>query len=70
MGDAGIFTEVRALPVVFIIELLTETARALFPPVHGDGCDTNSVVTASQDHRPTRYNYNRSRKRQGIVWFF
>jgi hypothetical protein len=32
--------------------------------------DTNSVVTVSQDSRPTRYNYNDSRKSRGVVWFF
>jgi hypothetical protein len=36
--------------------------RASFPPVHGGGRDTNAVVTVSQDSRPTRYNYNDSRK--------
>jgi hypothetical protein len=30
--------------------------------VHGGDRDTNSVVTVSQDSRPTRYNYNGSRK--------
>jgi hypothetical protein len=36
--------------------------RASFPPVHGGGCDTNLVVTVSQDSRPTRYNYNDSQE--------
>jgi hypothetical protein len=40
------------LPAVTTIELLAETPRALFPPVHGGGRDTNMVVTVSQDSRP------------------
>jgi hypothetical protein len=44
--------------------------RASFPLVHGGGRDTNSVVMVSQDSRPTRYNYNSSRKRRGVVCFF
>jgi hypothetical protein len=41
-----------------------------FPPVHGGGRDTNTVVTFSQDsHPPTRYNYNGSRKSRGVLWF-
>jgi hypothetical protein len=32
--------------------------------------DTNTVVTVSQDSRPTRYNYNSSHKSRGVVWFF
>jgi hypothetical protein len=47
-----------------------KTPRASFPPVHGGGRDTNSVVMVLQDSRPTRYNYNGSRKSQGVVWFF
>jgi hypothetical protein len=43
--------------------------RASFPPVHSGGRDTNVVVTVSQDSRPTRYNYNDSRKIQGVVRF-
>jgi YD repeat-containing protein len=43
---------------------------ASFPPVHSDGRDTNVVATVSQDSRPTRYNYNDSRKIRGVVWFF
>jgi hypothetical protein len=35
---------------------LLKTSWASFPPVHGDGRDTNAVVTVSQDSRPTRYN--------------
>jgi hypothetical protein len=44
--------------------------NAMGPPVHGDGSDTNTVVTASQYFCPTRYNYNDSRKTRGVVWFF
>jgi hypothetical protein len=47
-----------------------KTSRASFPPVHGGGRDTNSVIMVSQDSRPTRYNYNGSRKRRGVMWFF
>jgi hypothetical protein len=47
-----------------------KTPRASFPPVHGGGRDTNAVVTISQDSRPTLYNYNGSRKSQGVVIFF
>jgi hypothetical protein len=36
--------------------------RASFPSVHGGGRDTNSIVTVSQDSRPTRYNFHGSRK--------
>jgi hypothetical protein len=43
-----------------------KTQWALFPPVHGGGRDTNAVVMVSQDSRPTRYNYNGSRKSQGV----
>jgi hypothetical protein len=39
---------------------------ASFPPVHGGGRDTNTVVTVSQDSHPTRYNYNGLRKSQGV----
>jgi hypothetical protein len=43
-----------------------KTSRASFPPVHGGGHDTNTVVTVLQDSRPTWYNYNGSRKSQGV----
>jgi hypothetical protein len=43
-----------------------KTPRASFPPVHGGGRDTNAVVTVSQDFRPTRYNYNGSRKSRRV----
>jgi hypothetical protein len=46
-----------------------KTPWASFPPVQSGDRDTNSVVTVSQDSRPTRYNYNGSRKSQGVVWF-
>jgi hypothetical protein len=60
----------RTLPIVSTIELPAEMSRALFPPVHGGGRDINAVVTVSQDSRPTRYNYNGSRKSRGVVWFY
>jgi hypothetical protein len=47
-----------------------KTPWASFPLVHDGGCDTNAVVTVSQDSRPTRYNYNDSRKSRGVVWFY
>jgi hypothetical protein len=59
----------RMLPVVSTIELSAEMPRVLFPLVHGGDHDANTVVTVSQDSRPTRYNYNGSRKSQGVVWF-
>jgi hypothetical protein len=43
-----------------------KTPRVSFPPVHGGGRDTNTVVMVSQDSRPTRYNYNGSRKSRGV----
>src|SRR5690348_5836212 len=61
------FGSSRTLPVVSTIVLPTETPRASFPPVHGGSRDTNAVVMVSQDSRPTRYNYNGSRKSRGVV---
>jgi hypothetical protein len=58
------------LPVVSTIELLAETSRASFPPVHDGGRDTNSVVAVSQESRPTRYNYNGLHKSRVVVCFF
>jgi hypothetical protein len=43
-----------------------KTLRALYPLVYGGGCDTNAVVTVSQDSCPTRYNYNGSHKSRGV----
>jgi hypothetical protein len=40
------------LPAVSTIELLAEMPWASFPPVHGGGRDTNSIVTVSQDVAP------------------
>jgi hypothetical protein len=47
----------------------SKTPWASFPPVHGGGRDTSAVVTVSQDSRPTRYNYNGSRKSRGLCCF-
>jgi hypothetical protein len=47
-----------------------KTPWVSFPLVHGGGHDTNAVVTVSQYSRPTRYNYNGSRKSRGVVWFY
>jgi hypothetical protein len=46
-----------------------KTLRASFPPVHGGSRDTNTVVTVSQDSRPTRYN-NGSHKSRGVGGLF
>jgi hypothetical protein len=59
----------RTLPAVSTIELPAEMLQASFPLVHGGDRDTNAVVTVSQDSRPTRYNYNDSRKSRGVVRF-
>jgi hypothetical protein len=59
----------RTLLAVSTIKLPAETSQASFPPVHDGGHDTNAVVTVSQDTRPTQYNYNGSRKSQGVVRF-
>jgi hypothetical protein len=48
----------------------SKTQWASFPSVHGGGRDTNTVVTVSQNSHPTRYNYNGSHKRRGVVCFF
>jgi hypothetical protein len=40
------------LPTVSTIELPTKMLQASFPLVHSGGCDTNSVVTVSQDSHP------------------
>jgi hypothetical protein len=56
------------LLAVSTIELSAENAVGLVP-VHGGDRDTNAVVIVSQDSRPTRYNYNGSRKIRGVVWF-
>jgi hypothetical protein len=47
----------------------SKTSWASFPPVHGGGRDTDSIVMVSQDSRPTRYNYNDSRKSRGLCGF-
>jgi hypothetical protein len=46
-----------------------KTTRASFLPVHDGDRDTNTVVTVSQDSRPTRFNYNGSRKSREVVCF-
>jgi hypothetical protein len=56
VDDVGIFTEVSGT---------TQSSEGY--NYNGGGHDTNSVVTVSQASRPTRYNYNGSRKSQGIV---
>jgi hypothetical protein len=52
-----------------LLSFRPKTSRASFPLVHGGGRDTNTVVTISQDSRPTRYNYNGSRKSRGLCDF-
>jgi hypothetical protein len=63
------FGSSRTLLAVSTIELSAEMTWVSFPSVHGGGRDTNTVITVSQDSRPTRYNYNGSNKRRGVVWF-
>jgi hypothetical protein len=46
-----------------------KTQRASFPPVHSGGRVTNTVVTVSQDSRPTRYNYNNHARAEGLCVF-
>jgi hypothetical protein len=60
----------RTLPDVSTIELPAETPWASFPLIHSGGHDTNTVVTVSQDSCLTWYDYNDSRKSQGVVWFY
>jgi hypothetical protein len=60
----------QTLLAVSAIEIPAETLWASFPPVHGGGRDTNTVVTVSQDSRLTRYNYNGSHKSREVVCFF
>jgi hypothetical protein len=50
-------------------DLLAEMPWASIPPVQGGGCDTDTVVTVSQDSCPTQYNYNGSRKTEGLCGF-
>jgi hypothetical protein len=65
--------------VVLHLWLLTDAPRRLHYRASGQNVvglvpsgtrrhrDTNSVVTVSQDSRPTRYNYNGSSKSRGVV---
>jgi hypothetical protein len=57
----------QTLPADSIIELPAETPQTSFPPIYSGDRDTNSIVTTSQDSRPTRYNYNGSRKSRRVV---
>jgi hypothetical protein len=69
-SDALLSASSQTLPIVFTNELLTETSWASFPLVHGGCRDTNSIVTVSQDSRPTRYNITMIRTRaEGYVGF-
>ena len=56
-------------PLSPLLSFRMKTSRASFPPVHCGERDTNAIVTVSQDSRPTRYNYNGSRKRRGLCGF-
>jgi hypothetical protein len=59
------------LLAIFTIELPAEMSRASFPPVHGGGRDTNSVVTVSQDCRPHSIQLQRLvQEPRGYVVFF
>jgi hypothetical protein len=58
------------LPAISTIELPVQTLWVSFPPVHGGGHDTNSVVTVLQDSRPTRYNIAMAHTRaEGVCGF-
>jgi hypothetical protein len=56
----------RTLHTVFNIEFLAKTPRTSFSLVHGGDRTTNAVDAVSQDSRCTWYNYNGSRKSQGV----
>jgi hypothetical protein len=77
MGQRVVRSQGRGYLTVMVDEgEVDEASRARrwcttsLPPVHGGDHDTNAAVTVSQDSRPTRYNYNGSRKSRGVVWFF
>jgi hypothetical protein len=69
-SGASLLAPLRRSPPSPLSSFELKTLRASFPSIHGGGHDTNEVVTVSQDSRPTRYNYNGSRKSRGVVWFF
>jgi hypothetical protein len=51
------------------MELLAETSRTLFPPVHDDRHTTNSFGVFSQDFAPLSTTTTHARV-EGVVWFF
>jgi hypothetical protein len=55
----------RRSPLSPLSSFRLKKSGASFPPLHGGSRDTNAVVMVSQDSRPTRYNYNGSRKSRG-----
>jgi hypothetical protein len=69
-SGASLLAPLRRSPSSPLLSFQLKTSRASFPSIHGGGRDTNAVVMVSQDSRPTRYNYNGSRKSRGVVWFF
>jgi hypothetical protein len=65
-SGAPLLAHLERSPPSPLLSFRLKTSWASFPPVHGGGCDTNAVVTVSQDSRPTRYNYYGSRKSRGV----
>jgi hypothetical protein len=65
-SGAPLSAPLRRSPPSPLSSFWLKTPRALFPLVHSGGRDTNTVVMVSQDSRPTRYNYNGSRKSRGV----
>jgi hypothetical protein len=68
-GGAPLPAPLGRSPPSPLLSFRPKTPRASFPLLHGGGCDTNAVITVSQDTRPTRYNYNGSRKSRGLCGF-
>jgi hypothetical protein len=58
------------LPVVFTIELPTETPHDLFSLVHGGAYTTITSDVVLQDSFPIWYKYNGSHKGGEFLWGF
>jgi hypothetical protein len=65
-SGAPLLAPLGCSPPSLLSSFWLKTPRASFPLVHGGSRDTNTVVTVSQDSRPTRYNYYGSRKNRGV----